>query len=322
MQVFDTDATRDALPFERLIPALRDMFIADCTVPPRHVHEIGGPGGERLTSLLMPAWLEGRYYGIKTINIAPGNAARGLPGLHATYVLFDAITGVPLALMDGNEITARRTAAASALAASYLAPNKARHLLVVGAGRIARLLPDAYRAVRPIERVTVWARDRDQSNALVTELRTSGHNAAPAEDLQSAVRQAHIVSCATLSTTPLIEGAWLQQGSHLDLIGSFTPAMREADDACFEGAALYVDTDEALQKSGDLIGPLMRGVFKTSDVLGTLASLSRQDAGDFLLGCKRDRKPERTVFKSVGTALEDLAAAMLVWEGSSAPLRQ
>ena len=322
MQVFDASATRNALPFKRLIPALRAMFVAGCTVPPRHVHELSSISGERLTSLLMPAWLAGCYYGIKTINIAPANAARGLPGLHATYVLFDAVTGVPLALMDGNEITARRTAAASALAASYLVPNKARHLLVVGAGRIARLLPDAYRAVCNIDCVTVWARDRVQSHALVTELRANGHNAVAADDLQSAVQQAQIVSCATLSTTPLIAGAWLQSGSHLDLIGSFTPDMREADDACFVGAALYLDTDEALQKSGDLIGPLVRGVLSASDVCGTLASLSRHQVGEFRAQHGHHSTTKRTVFKSVGTALEDLAAAMLVWESSSAPLGQ
>jgi len=314
MQVFDASATRIALPFERLIPALRQMFVADCVVPARHVHELAAPNGERLTSLLMPAWLEGRYYGIKTINIAPGNAARGLPGLHAAYVLFDATTGVPLALMDGNEITARRTAAASALAASFVASSDAEHLLIVGAGRIARLLPDAYSAVLPIQRVTVWARKLDHSEALATALRNLGHNAHAAADLQSAVREADIVSCATLATLPLIEGAWLQPRSHLDLIGSFTPAMREADDACFAGAAIYVDTEEALQKSGELIGPLVRGVFSASDVRGTLASLSRQPAAR--------NEHQRTVFKSVGSALEDLAAAMLVWETSSTPLGQ
>ncbi len=316
MKVFDATATRNALAFARLVPALREMFVAHCIVPPRHVHELNSPAGERLTSLLMPAWLEGRYYGIKTINIAPGNAARGLPGLHATYLLFDAVTGVPLALMDGNEITARRTAAASALAASCVAAVAATHLLIVGAGRVARLLPDAYRTVLPIKRVTVWARVREHSEALAVELRAQGHNAVAADDLQGAVRQADIVSCATLATAPLVEGAWLQPHSHLDLVGSFTPTMREADDACFIGAALYVDTEEALIKSGDLMGPLARGVFSAADVRGTLASLSRQ----YLAGEKNQRtmkQAQRTVFKSVGTALEDLAAAMLVWEGDS-----
>ena len=308
MQVFDAAATRDALPFQALIPSLRAMFASGCEVPPRHVHELVSPGGAKLTSLIMPAWLPGRYYGIKTINIAPGNAARGLPGLHASYVLFDANTGVPLALIDGDQLTTRRTAAASALGASWLARPDARHLLVVGAGQVARLLPDAFRAVRPIDRVTVWARAVDKAEVLADELRGHGFVATAARDLEAAVGEADIVSCATLAGAPVVQGRWLRPGSHLDLIGSFTPAMREADDDCFAGAALYVDTEEALQKSGDLLGPMSRGVFGAADVRGTLATLARGEASG------RRTREERTVFKSVGTALEDLAAAIRVFE--------
>ncbi|MDB5861903.1 MAG: ornithine cyclodeaminase [Ramlibacter sp.] len=309
MRVLDAAATAAALPFERLIPALQRMFAQGCTVPPRHVHEVPSSGGG-FTSLLMPAWAEGRYYGIKTINIAPGNAARGLPGLHASYVLYDGVTGVPLALIDGNEITTRRTAAASALAASWLARQDARHLLVVGAGQVARLLPQAYGAVRAIERVSVWARAPGKADALAAQLRAQGLEAQAVPDLQAACGAADIVSCATLATEPVVQGAWLRPGSHLDLIGSFTPAMREADDACFAGAALYVDTQEALKKSGDLLGPMGRGVFRAEDVRGTLESLSRGTATG-----RRDAQ-QRTVFKSVGTALEDLAAAIEVYEHS------
>jgi len=308
MRLFDAAATRAALPFEALIPALRALFASGCVVPPRHVHEIASPGGDGVTSLIMPAWIEGRYYGIKTVNIAPGNAGRGLPALHASYLLHDATTGAPVALIDGGEITARRTAAASALAASFLARADARHLLVVGAGRVARLLPEAYRAVRPIERVTVWARRPAEAEALAGQWRGRAIDARAVGDLQAAVGAADIVCTATLATAPLIEGRWLRPGSHLDLIGGFTPAMREADDACFAGAAIHVDTDEALQKSGDLLGPMQRGVFAAADVRGTLATLARGEAGG------RRSDAERTVFKSVGTALEDLAAAILVYE--------
>ncbi|MEO9069258.1 MAG: ornithine cyclodeaminase family protein [Caldimonas sp.] len=308
MRVFDAAATRDALPFERLIPALRAMFARGCQVPSRQVLEIAVPGGEAMVSLVMPAWIEGRYYGVKIVNIAPGNAARGLPGLHASYLLHDATTGVPIALVDGGELTARRTAAASALAASWLAPATARRLLVVGAGRVARLLPEAYSAVRPIEHVTVWARSVAAAEAFADELRSRGLSAEAATDLDAAVAAADIVACATLATVPLIHGSALRAGSHLDLIGSFTPAMREADDACFAGAAIYVDTGDALTKSGDLIGPMQRGVFAAADVRGTLGALARGEA----TGRRSDS--ERTVFKSVGTALEDLAAAILVVE--------
>lgn len=311
MQHFDAQATRDALPFAHLIPALRRMFAEGCELPPRQVHEIRAPGGGLMSSLVMPAWRNGGCYGIKVVNVAPDNVARGLPGLHACYLLFDATTGVPRALIDGSVLTARRTAAASALAASYLARGDARRLLVVGAGAVARLLPEAYRAVLPIEQVRVWARSMQKASALATELRASGVDVEAAPDLAAAVAAADIVSCATLATEPLVQGCWLRAGSHLDLIGSFTPAMREADDACFAGARLYVDTDEALRKSGDLLAPMARGVFDASQVCGTLAGLCQGSASGRL------SPQERTVFKSVGTALEDLAAAMLV-DGTAA----
>ena len=308
MRFYDAAATRDALPFELLIPALRTMFAIGCEVPRRHVHEIGVEGGGSVTSLIMPAWLPGRCFGIKTVNIASRNAARGLPGLHSTYILYDAITGAPLAWIDGDQITSRRTAAASALAASWLARRDARHLLIVGAGQVARLLPEAYRAVRPIERVTVWARSLAQADALASDLRGRGFDARGSASLETAAGEADIVSCATLATQPVLAGRWLRPGSHLDLIGSFTPEMREADDDCFAGASLYVDTEEALVKSGDLLGPLSRGVFRAAEVRGSLATLARNESPG------RASDSERTVFKSVGTALEDLAAAMLVHE--------
>ncbi len=304
MDLYDAASTRDALPFERLVPALRAMFEAGCTVPARHLHDVGPPATP-VGSLIMPAWTE-RHYGVKIVNVAPGNAARGLPGLHASYLLHDAATGVPLALIDGNELTTRRTAAASALAASWLARADAARLVVVGAGRVASVIAEAMRSVRPIREVAVWARTHAHAQALAAHLRARGFDATAVTDLEAAVRGADIVSCATLATEPLVRGAWLGPGTHLDLVGSFTPTMREADDACFAGAEIYVDTDEALVKSGDLLGPIARGVFAAADVRGTLAALSRGQARG------RSQRDARTVFKSVGTALEDLAAAMLV----------
>lgn len=310
MRFFDATATRSGLPFERLIPALRERFAQGCEVPLRHSHTVAATPDGTMTSLIMPAWVPGRFYGVKTVNIAAGNARRGLPGLHSTYLLYDAVTGAPRAWLDGDQITSRRTAAASALAASWLARPDARHLLVVGAGQVARLLPEAYRAVRAIERVTVWARNVSQAGAMVAELREGGWDAHCAQSLEAAAAEADIVCCATLATEPVLLGRWLRPGSHLDLIGSFTPAMREADDDCFAGAAVYVDTEEALSKSGDLLGPMSRGVFGPGDVKGTLTQLVRGQANG------RTAAEQRTVFKSVGTALEDLAAAMLVYDAA------
>ena len=222
------------------------------------------------------------------------------------------VNGGTSVVMDGNTITTRRTAAASALAASFLARADARHLLVLGAGAIARELPAAYAAVRPIDTVRVWARKAENAEALAAAWRAQGWQAEAVSDLANACAQADVVSCATHATAPLVRGEWLAPGGHLDLIGSFTPAMREADDACMRGARLFVDTEEALKKSGDLLEPLRRGVISEADVRGTLTTLCK--------GVARGRLQDhgRTVFKSVGTALEDLAAATLMWQTAQA----
>ena len=305
MKQFDLESTARRLDFPPLIAALERQFVEGCEVPARHVHAVG----DALTALVMPAWRPGRYFGLKVVNVAPGNAARGLPGLFATYQLFDATTGAPLALIDGGELTARRTAAASALAASRLARPDARRQLIVGAGRVGSLLAPAYRAVRPIDDVMVWSRDPAAAARLAASLVADGRPARAVADLASAVHDADIVSCATLASEPLIRGEWLARGSHLDLIGGFTPAMREADDACFAGAGVWIDTAEALAKAGDLLHPIAAGVLRREDVRGTLADL-----------CAAPPPPHdpaaRSVFKSVGTALEDLAAAILVYEAA------
>ncbi|SFP99775.1 ornithine cyclodeaminase family protein [Variovorax sp. 770b2] len=315
MKHFDEAATRAPLGFDKLVPALRAAFAAEAQVPPRHVHGIetaGAQGSSKGTVLIMPAWSDAGFLGIKTINIFPGNSARGLPGLHATYVLYDAHTGVPLAMMDGNEITARRTAAASALGASFLARKDARRLLVLGTGRIARMLPAAHASVRSIDEVTVWNHRPEGAEALAAQLRAAGWNAQATVDLEAAVRGADIVSCATLSAAPLVRGAWLAPGSHLDLIGSFTPAMREADVQCFARSRTFIDTNEALQKSGDLLDAIAAGTLRAQEVQGTLADLCRGERAG------RNGDAERTVFKAVGSALEDLAAATLVWQHTAA----
>jgi len=310
MQVLDAERTRALLPFRELIPALREAFAGEATVPPRHVHAVQA-GDDRGTVLIMPAWSEAGFLGIKTINIYPGNGARGLPGLHASYVLYDAHTGVPLAHLDGNEITARRTAAASALGASLLAREDAATLLVLGSGRIARLLPEAHACLRPIRELLVWNHRPAGAEALADEWRRAGWKARAVDDLAAAVAGADIVSCATLATAPLVEGRWLGPGSHLDLIGSFTPAMREADAACFSGARVFVDTDEAVLKSGDLLDAIAAGTLRADAIEATLAGLCRGERAG------RRNAAERTVFKAVGNALEDLAAAMLAWRGAA-----
>lgn len=309
MQIIDQAHTAQRLPFDKLIMALEAMFVEGCCVPLRHNHAIENPSGDDGIVLIMPAWQSGKRLGIKTVSVFPGNKARGLPGLHSTFVLFDATTGQPLAMLDGDTITSRRTAAASALAAKRLSRSDARTLLVVGAGRVASLLPDAYRTIRPIEMVRVWDIDTALAQALVARLREQGFAAEHVGDLESAVKSSDIVSCATLATQPLIHGAWLQPGVHLDLIGSFAPAMRESDGDCWRRATVFLDTEEALGKSGDVIEAIRSGDFSRERVTALLDGLCRGAHPG------RTGDDEITLFKAVGTALEDLAAASLAYDG-------
>ena len=307
MKILDAAQTAAALPFERLIPALRDAFVTGADAPLRHRHDIVQPDGSSAALLLMPAWRASGLMGVKVVSVFPGNGARGLPAVSASYLLCDGETGEHLALIDGAEITRRRTAAASALAGSFLAREDAASLLIVGSGHVGGLMAEAYRVVRPITRVMVWNIRAAGAERLAGRL-----GAEAVTDLAAAVPQADIVSCATLSREPLVHGEWLRPGAHLDLIGGFTPAMRETDDAAVRRARVFIDTDAALAEAGDLIDPIAHGALRREDVAGSLYSLCRGETAG-----RRDAQ-EITLFKSVGSALEDLAAAGLAYAGETA----
>lgn len=304
--VIDAERTRASLPFDRLIPALREAFTEGAEVPLRHHHFMPQPDGSTATILIMPAW-QRAFIGIKIVTIFPENGKRLLPGLFSSYLLCDGKTGQHIALIDGNEITSRRTAGIGALGASFLAREDATRLLVVGSGRIASLTADAFRAVRPIEKVAVWNVHEAGAARLVFDLRERGIDAEVAHDLERAVGEADIISCATLAESPIIEGAWLRPGVHLDLVGSFTPFMREADDEVFRRGRVWLDTYDALKESGELLDPIRAGVIKADDIVGSLAELCRSERKG------RTSDSEITVFKAVGNALSDIAAAGLVY---------
>ncbi len=283
--------TRAALPFGPLIDALRAAFAAGGHVPERHHHTLPGGG----TLLLMPAWNE-RLLGTKLVTVHPANPARGLPAVHSLYLLASAETGQPLLLLDGGELTARRTAAVSALAGRYLAPPGPLRMLLVGAGRVGSLLPRAWREVRALSEVAVWNPTPARAERLAAELAAEGLPARPAGSLAEEAGAADLVSCATLAAEPLIRGAWLRPKAHLDLVGSFRPTMREADERAVAQAEVWVDSPAALGEAGELAG------LTRADVAGTLAELCQGAA---------PASRTRTLFKSVGTALADLAAARL-----------
>ena len=309
MLILDDNDTRNALPFPGLIAALRAMFISGCEAPPRHHHDVQVPGEPNGTLLLMPAWLPGRYMGLKQVSVFPGNATRGLPSIFGSYLLSSAVTGELLAIIDGGELTARRTAAASALAASYLARKDASVMLMTGTGRLSANLIEAHKAVSPLEKVYVWGRDLAKATETARRAEALGLEATATDNLEAAAREADIVSCATLSTEPLIRGEWLKPGAHLDLVGAFKPTMRETDDACVIRATRFVDTRAgALSEGGDLVQPIRAGLITAASIAADLAELT------WKIHPGRTGEGEITLFKSVGASLEDLAGAIFAFE--------
>ncbi len=309
MRILGPSEVVAALDFASLVESLRQMFRSGASTPVRHHHVVPVPGDADGTLLLMPAWQAGRHVGVKIVTVFPDNAARQMPSVMGAYLLLDGKTGEPLALMDGPALTARRTAAASALAASYLARSDCERLLMVGTGALAPHLIEAHASVRPIVNVLVWGRDPQKAEKLAHRLNRRNLKVAATTDLANAVRGAHVICCATLSEAPLIEGQWLPLGAHLDLVGGFRPEMREADDDCIRRARVFVDTrDGAVAEAGDIVQPLRTGLLTPEDIAGDLFDLTG--------GSRAGRRyhDQITLFKSVGTALEDLAAAQLALE--------
>jgi len=299
------------LEFPVLVEAIAEAFRANVAAPLRHHHSIGGEGKEA-TLLLMPAWLKGpaeSFIGTKVVTVFPRNSLRGHPSVNGTYLLTNGANGEPLAVIDGRRLTLWRTAASSALAATFLARENSEGLLMVGAGVLAPYLIRAHAAVRPLRRIAIWNRTPKRAEAVASALSSIGLPAHATDDLEAATRAADIVSSATLSLKPLIRGEWLQPGTHVDLVGGFKPDMREADDEALRRARIYVDTRiGALREAGDIVDPLSRGVIAENDICGDLIDLCRD-------GTKGRKTPEEiTLFKSVGTAVEDLATAMLIWQ--------
>jgi ornithine cyclodeaminase/alanine dehydrogenase-like protein (mu-crystallin family) len=299
------------LPMRSLVDALREAFAASWNTPPRSQFPIESKPGSEGILLLMPSWSSSGaqpYIGVKLVNVFPNNTKLGKSALTSVYTLFDGATGEYVATLEGNTLTNRRTVALAALAADLLARPDARDLLILGSGRIARLLPHAYQAVRDIREVTVWNVNSDSAEQLVTTLLEEGFNARLAGSLDEALGRADIISAATLSQTPLVKGDLLKPGTHVDLIGAFTPEMRESDNHLIATAKVYIDTIEAMHEAGDIMQPIRSGCFTPDEVVGTLAQLCQGAIP------KRVSSTEITVFKSVGTSLADLAAAKLAYE--------
>jgi len=293
-----TAADLAAISYRDYIEALRAAFQGEVTAPQRFVAETGST----TTLLIMPAWTKA-FTGIKTVTVKGDNSAKGLPAVQGSYLLIDNATAAPIAVMDGTELTRRRTAAASALAADYLARKNASTLLLVGSGALAPHFAKAHAAVRPITRVMVYSRTLEKAKAVASEI---GGEAVT--DLAAAMAEADIVTGITSPSGPVILGKWVKPGTHIDLVGAYKPEDRETDGAAVGMARVFVDTREgALHEAGDLLMAQKEGHFKWADIQADLFELTRGT----MMGRKTDG--EVTLFKSSGTALEDLAAAAMVY---------
>ncbi|MCH8233350.1 MAG: ornithine cyclodeaminase family protein [Bacteroidetes bacterium] len=313
MRIISAKEIVACLDYSTLIGALRDGFTSDIVVPERHHHNFSGASQNReSTLLLMPAWKAEQNLGVKVVTVSPDNSKSGLPSIHGLYIYFDAVFGKPLAVMDAGALTKIRTAAASALASFYLSRKNVSSMTMIGTGALAPELVKAHCKVRNIRKVQIWGRDIEKAAHMASDLNMEGVEVQPTDDLETAIRNSDLISSATLSHTPLIKGKWLTQGSHVDLVGSYKPDMREADDEVISRSSLYVDAlPGALKETGDLAIPLQTGVLQKSDIRGDLFGLCRGMAG----GRRNDH--EITCFKSVGHALEDLIAAKMVYENIS-----
>jgi ornithine cyclodeaminase len=304
MQLIDAERTHALLDYPGLVEALRELYRRGVDRLERVGLSQPLPQGGTNDWLLLPAWQYGRNFGAKLVSIFPGNATKGKESILGIYALFDGETGEPLAVIDGAALTVRKTAANSALAATYLARKDAARLLMVGAGAMAPHLIMAHCSVRPIREVKIWNRNAERARKLAAELELEGVRIDATADLEQAARWADVISCATMATTPLVEGAWLKPGAHLDLVGSFRPDMREADDACVTRARRhYVDARlTTLEESGDIIDPVASGLIDPVALIDLFQLARGEEPG-------RIDEEEITFFKSGGGGHEDLGTA-------------
>ena len=303
--LIEDEFINDHTDFSELIKKLKQAFSASTIeVPKRHHHDFKNPKeGVDSTLLLMPAWNPSKESGVKIVTVSPNNGKFDLPSIQGTYIYLDAHKGAVKAILGAKALTVKRTAAASALAASFLAKKNASSLLMIGTGALSTNLILAHASVRPIKTVYVWGRTLSKAQSICDELAHENFSIKPVKTIAEIISEVDIISCATLSKTPLILGKYLKEGQHVDLVGAYKKDMRESDDKVVKKAVVFVDTFQGMHESGDIIIPLQDGVISEKDI--------KADLFELCSGVKPGRQNEQeiTLFKSVGHALEDLTAA-------------
>lgn len=303
MRVIDGPELERRTPYPALIAALRARLAEKLASPQRLILD---PTGQGDALLLMPAWRERGLMVVKLVTVYPRNAEAGRPALDASVTVFDQRDGRLRAILDGVVLTVRRTAAASGLGAALLARPDCRTLLVIGTGALAPALARAHLAAQPnLARVLVWGRTPAKAEALAAGLRADGVTASAAPDLDAAIAEADTVVAATTARQPIIRADAVRPGTHLSLVGAFTPAMAEAEPALMPRARLFADDRASiLLKGGEVAQAIAGGLITESSIEADLAELVRS-------GPPARGRDDITVFKSVGFAALDLIAAEL-----------
>ena len=309
MQHFSAQRIAELLTYRALADAVAAALVDDRVAAPSRWHL---PSSQRApdATLIMPAWRRGGLSVFKVVTVRSANAVRGLPTVQGISLIFDEPSGAPIATIDATALTPWRTAATALLAARYLARPGSAVLLMVGSGAMADHLIRAYAAEFPLREILIWSRTEAHARRLAIEVGAviANSQVRAVTNLDDAVGQADIISCATLAKEGLVAGTRVRAGTHVALVGAFTPDMRESDDELIKRAEIYVDTRAgALKEAGDLVQPLRTGVISIDHIRGELADLIREAPR-----LNRGNDAAITLFKSVGHGIEDLAAAEML----------
>lgn len=296
----------DLFSYGEFIPFLHDFLKNDTTVPDRAHYTIPTKTKVDATLLTMPAWRENEYVGVKVVHVFPDNTIT--PTINGSYILSSGQTGECLAIIDGLALTLKRTASVSAVASSILAPKIAKSLLMIGTGNLCHELIQAHTTVRPIQEVWIWGRNHAKAIEKSQSLDLPKVKIKAVENKEAYIPRANMISCATLSDTPLIHGKYLSDNVYLDLVGSFKKESREADDDSIMNANIYVDTMHAKQESGDIYIPIQKTTITERDIIADLTQICRTE------NLHKNLPYEKTFFKSVGFAAPDLAAAIYLYQ--------
>ena len=309
MKYFDMKAIQTALPYPLLVEALAKGLQQFAQTPARSFFS---PNQDASCVMIMPAWRPHQMMGVKLVSIWPENNAKGESAVSAVYVMISCLDGRPLAVLDGTELTLRRTAAAAALAAKRLARENSETLAVLGTGSLSVPLVQAHTDTMRFKNVLVWGRQFHKAQRVVNQLKELGIEVRAMGDLEETLALSDVVAVATTATEPFLKAAWVKPGTHISLVGAFTPQMAEAEPVLMARSQLFADCRASvLEKGGEVFQAIEQGLVLDSDIIADLAELTAQSDRSW-----RHDGQAITVFKSVGFALLDLIAAELIMKDS------